>query len=305
MSATTAPTARPTRPGAGRRLPLALIALRQYRWVALVIALLAARVCAVLLSHYGSWADALALRDRVGGQEYHFGRYAHDAHQVTEQLVNDGSSLAFQPALLAALVTAVLTAREWESRRVVLALTQSVTPRRWFTVRWAVLAAVLAAVTIPPVALYRISVVHGFGQNLLTFGAERQNAYYTIGPVTVAHVLLGVAAGALTGTLLRRTLPALVAAPVLTWLVAGALVRSRAVLLVDFPLFSQVDGFHAGGVFGLQFYDALPQDSFLMNALKPGDYWAFQIASSVLVLAAAALLTAAALRVLRRRTAAY
>ncbi|WP_327177655.1 hypothetical protein OG599_21810 [Streptomyces sp. NBC_01335] len=305
MSATTAPTARPTRPAPGRRLPLVLIAVRQYRWVALVLVLLAARVCAALLYHYGSWADATALLAHVGGQEYHFGRYANDAHHVTEQLVNDGASLAFQPALLAAIVTAVLTAREWESRRVVLALTQSVTPRRWFTVRWAVLAAVLAAVTIPPVVLYRISAVHGFRLGLLTYGAERQNAYYTIGPVTVAHVLLGVAAGALAGTLLRRTLPALVAAPVLTWLVAGVLVRSRAVLLVDFPLFSQVDGFHLGGVFGLQFYDALPQDSFLMNALKPGDYWGFQIASSVLVLAAAALLTAAALRVLRRRTAQY
>ncbi|WP_328719719.1 hypothetical protein OHT52_09655 [Streptomyces sp. NBC_00247] len=298
-----APPAGPAR--AGRALPLVLIAVRQYRWVALVVLLLAARVCAAILYHYGSWADAIALRDHVGSQAYHFGRYADDAHHVTEQLVNDGSSLAFQPALLAALVTAVLTAREWETRRVVLALTQSVTPRRWFTVRWAVQAAFLAAVTVPAVALYRISAVHGFRLDLLTYGAERQNAFYTIGPVTVAHVLLGVAAGALCGTLLRRTLPALVAAPVLTWLVAGALVRSRAVLLVDFPLFSKVHGFHPGGVVGLQFYDALPQDSYLMNALEPGDYWGFQIASSALVLAAAALLTAAALRVLRRRTASY
>ncbi|MCX5399344.1 hypothetical protein [Streptomyces sp. NBC_00102] len=293
----------PTR--AGRGLPLVRIAVRQYRWVALVLLLPAAYVCAAILHHYASWADALALRDHVGSQAYHFGRYTDDAHQVTGRLVDDGSSLAFRPALLAALVTAVLTAREWETRRVVLALTQSVTPRRWFTVRWAVQAAFLAAVTVPGVALYRISAVHGFRLGLLTYGAERQNAYYTIGPVTVAHVLLGVAAGALCGTLLRRTLPALVAAPVLTWLVAGAVVRSRAVLLVDFPLFSKVHGFHPGGVAGLQFYDALPQDSYLMNALEPGDYWGFQIASSALVLAAAALLAVAALRVLRRRTAQY
>ncbi|MER5796622.1 hypothetical protein [Streptomyces sp. NPDC001980] len=51
----------------------------------------------------------------------------------------------------------------------------------------------------------------------------RQAAYFTVGPVTVAQVLLGVAAGALTGTLLRRTWPTLIAAPVVTWL----LVRTR------------------------------------------------------------------------------
>ncbi|MFC5675174.1 hypothetical protein [Streptomyces incanus] len=83
----------------------------------------------------------------------------------------------------------------------------------------------------------------------------------------------------------------------LTWLAAAVLVRSRAVLLVDFPLFSKVQGFHPGGLLGLQFYDALPWDTYLANSLVPGDYWGPQIASSVLVL------TAAALRVLRHRTA--
>ncbi|MGW5370336.1 hypothetical protein ACWER6_22975 [Streptomyces sp. NPDC004009] len=69
----------------------------------------------------------------------------------------------------------------------------------------------------------------------LTYGAERQNAYYTIGPVTVAYVVLGTAAGAMAGTLLRRTWLALVAGPALAWISAAVLVRSRAVLLLDFP----------------------------------------------------------------------
>ncbi|MGV9791376.1 hypothetical protein [Streptomyces sp. NPDC003435] len=301
MSAAIAAAPKPTRPG--RLRPLAGTALRQY-WVAgAVLLLLALRIGVQIVYHYHGWADAIALRDRVGGEAYHFGRYTDDAHTMTAKLMDDGAMLAFQPALAAALLTGVLTAREWESRRVVLALTQTVTPRRWFGVRWAVLAAILVVLTVPLVALYRMSVVHALGLNLLTYGAERQNAYYTIGPVTVAYVLLGVAAGALTGTVLRRLWPTLLAAPLLTWLVAALLVRSRAMLLLDLPVLSKVDGYHPGAVFGLMFYDALPQDAYLINALDTGDYWPFQIASSVLVLAVAALFVLASFRVIRRRTA--
>ncbi|MGW3111665.1 hypothetical protein [Streptomyces sp. NPDC001091] len=295
--------AAPTSPRPGRLRPLAGIALRQY-WVAgAILLLLALRIGVQVVYHYYGWADAVALRNHVGSEAYHFGRYADDAHTMTAKLMDDGAVLAFQPALAAALLTGVLTAREWETRRVVLALTQTVTPRRWFGVRWATLAAIFVVLTVPLVALYRMSVVHAFGLNLLTYGAERQNAYYTIGPVTVAYVLLGVAAGALTGTYLRRLWPTLLAAPLLTWLVAAVLVRSRAMLLLDLPVLSKAHGFHPGGVFGLMFYDALPQDAYLTNALTPGDYWPYQLASSALVLAAAALLTLTAFRVIRRRTA--
>ncbi|MEU1413607.1 hypothetical protein [Streptomyces sp. NPDC005731] len=287
----------------GGRLPLVRIAVRQY-WIPLLILLLVTgRAAAVLIYHYDGWADAVALRDHVGSRAYHFGRYVDDAHNKTAKLLNDGTSVAFQPALLAALLTGVLTAREWESRRVVLALTQSIAPRRWFTARWSTLAVVGAAMTVPAVVAYRISAVHALRLDLLTYGADRQNAYYTIGPVTVAYVVLGVAAGALAGTLLRRTWLALVAGPALAWLAAAVLVRSRAVLLLDFPLFSKVHGLHPGGLLGLQFYDALPEDSYLINSLDPGDYWGYQIASSVLVLALAALFGQAALRAVRHRTA--
>ncbi|GAA3892656.1 hypothetical protein ACWDWT_23145 [Streptomyces sp. NPDC003343] len=285
------------------RLPLVRIAVRQY-WIPLLILLvLAGRTAAVLIHHYDGWADAVALRDHVGSRAYHFGRYVDDAHNQTAKLLSDGTGVAFRPALLAALLTGVLTAREWESRRVVLVLTQSIAPRRWFTARWSTLAVIIAAMTVPLVVAYRISAVHALRLDLLTYGSDRQNAYYTIGPVTVAYVVLGVAAGALAGTLLRRAWLALVAGPALAWLAAAVLVRSRAVLLLDFPLFSKVHGLHPGGVLGLQFYDALPEDSYLINSLEPGDYWGYQIASSVLVLALAALFGHAALRVVRHRTA--
>ncbi|MET7609592.1 hypothetical protein ABZX97_00615 [Streptomyces seoulensis] len=295
--------AAPTTPRPGSLRPLAGIALRQYWVPGAILLLLALRIGVQIVYHYHGWADAVALRNHVGSQAYHFGRYTDDAHTMTAKLMDDGAMLAFQPALCAALLTGVLTAREWETRRVVLALTQTVTPRRWFGVRWATLAAVFVVLTVPLVALYRMSAGHALGLDLLTYGAERQNAYYTIGPVTVAYVLLGVAAGALTGTFLRRLWPTLVAAPLLTWLVAAVLVRSRAMLLLDLPVLAKVPEFHSGGVFGLMFYDALPQDALLTNILVTGDYWPYQLASSALVLVVAALLTLAAFRVIRRRTA--
>ncbi|OIJ66458.1 hypothetical protein [Streptomyces mangrovisoli] len=306
MSTLTTPAAgtESPRPGrAGRIPPLVRIAVRQYWIPLLVAALLLARPAATVIYHYGGWADAETLRAHVGAKAYHWGTYIDGAYNKTAKLMSDGSEIAFRPALYAALLSGVLTAREWESRRVVLALTQSISPRRWFTVRWATLAAALVVLVTPAVAAFRVSAAHAFDLNLLTFGAERQNAYFTIGPVTVAYVVLGVAAGALTGTLLRRTWATLIAAPALTWLAACLLVRSRAVILADPWIFSEVHGFHMGGVLGLMFWDALPQDAYLTNSLTPGDYWGYQIAYSILVLALAALLVHAALRALRRRVA--
>ncbi|MPY32911.1 hypothetical protein FNH09_17050 [Streptomyces adustus] len=306
----TAPTASdvlegtgPTAPRPGGRLPLVRIALRQY-WIPLVIlAAVFAQTAAVVAYHYGGWADAVALRAHVGSHAYHFGRYADDAHNKTAKLISDNASVVFRPALYAAALAGLLTAREWESRRVTLALTQSLTPQRWFTARWATLATLCTLLTAPLVVLYQRSATHAYRLDLLVHGADQQTAYFTVGPVTLAYVVLGVAAGAFTGTVLRRSWLAVVAAPALTWLLVAVLVRSRLVLLADFPLFSKVHGFHPGGVLGLQFDDLLPQDSYLVNSLDSGDYWGYQIASGVLVLALAALLAVATLRVLRRRTA--
>ncbi|MFG2921966.1 hypothetical protein ACGFYA_10620 [Streptomyces sp. NPDC048305] len=298
MSATTVPSATKS-----PRLPLLRLALRQYRVVAALVLLLAIRVAAPVVYHFGEWAEAIALRERVGSHAYHFATYVSDAHTLTTRLLDDGSSIAFLPALLSAATVAVLTAREWESRSVDLALTQSVAPTRWFSVRWATVAAVFVVLTTLLVVLFQRSAGYAIRHDLLVHGAEWSTAAFTIGPVTVAYTVLGAAAGAYAGTLLRRTWAALIAAPLLTWLATAVLVRSRLVLLVDFPVFSKVHGFHPGGVLGLTFYDALPQDVYLINSLDSGDYWGYQIASSALALAVAALLGWAALRTLRRRTA--
>lgn len=195
-----------------------------------------------------------------------------------------------------------MTGREWGSHRVALTLTQSIPARRWFAARWAGLAVLFTVLLVPLVALYRRGAGHAVHLDLLTYGIDRQTAFFTIGPVTVAYVLLGIAAGALAGTALRNAWLALVAAPAATWLITAALVRSRAALLLDVPAWSHVHGMHSGGILGLQFYDVLPQDTYLVDSLRPADYWPYQIAESALVIAVAALLTWAALRTVRRRT---
>ncbi|MER5601381.1 hypothetical protein [Streptomyces sp. NPDC002265] len=285
----------------GHRAPLLRLAFRQYRILAALVLLLALLVGAPILLHHADWADAVVLRDRAGGY-YRF--LAHPGmYDLTGRLLDDGGRISFQPALLAATAAGVLTAREWETRRVTLALTQSVTPARWFGVHWATVAVIFTVPTLALAMLYHHSATYAARHDLLVHGAAVQGTCFAIGPVTVAYAVLGVAAGAYTGTLLRRIWPTLIAAPALTWLAAAVLVRSRLVLLVDFPLFDKVHGYHSGGILGLQLFGAEPQDTYLINSLDTGDYWPYQLASGALVLATAALLVLSALRIVRRRTA--
>ncbi|MFE3638666.1 hypothetical protein [Streptomyces sp. NPDC059168] len=293
------PSPRDTKP----HLPLVRIALRQFWPLAVLFLLFAVGMAALLVHLHQDWDDAVALRNRIGSTDYHFALHAGGAHDVTTRLLDAGKRLALLPALYAALVAGLLTGREWDTRKIVFALGQSVTPVRWFVVRWTVLAALLAVPLAPVVALYRLNVTHAVDLDLLTYGIERHTAYSVVGPVTVAYVLLGVAAGALAGTVLRNFLAAAVAGPVLTWLLVAVLVRSRAALLLDFPAWPKVDDFHSGGVLGLQFYDVLPVDSFLVNSLGKGDYWPYQLAESALAVGVAVLLALAAFRVLRHRIA--
>ncbi|MFE3324326.1 hypothetical protein [Streptomyces sp. NPDC059176] len=302
MSTSPDTTTSPKPHSTGEHRPLARIVVRQLAPLALVLFLTALAFGALLVQHYQEWADAVGLREHVGDHAYHFGRYTHDAHSMTAKLLADGERIAFMPALCAAAITGLLTGGEWGTRRFALTLAQTVSARRWFAARWTGLAVLFTALLLPLAVLYRFTVVHALDLDLLTYGIDRQTAYFTIGPVTVAYVLLGVAAGALTGTALRRMWPAFIAAPVLTWLVVAVLVRSRAALLLDVPARSKVEGMHGGGVFGLQFYDLLPTDSFLVNSLEAGDYWPYQLAESALVAAMAALFALAAFRTLRRRT---
>lgn len=295
----TAPGRRPA-PGSG---PVVRLTLRQLRWLALALLVPAGETAATLWYRYRQWGDAEQTRAGYGSHRYHFDYHVpYNAYTMTDRLLADGQYVTFLPALLAAALAAGLTAHEWGARRVAFTLTQSVSPVRWFATRWTLLAALPLALAAALLVLYRLNVTHAYRQDLLTYGGARHTLYFTTGPATLAYVLLGTAAGALAGTVLRRTGPALLAGPAALMLVVAVLVRSRLAALIDYPLFSRAHGFHHGGVAGLQFFHLLPDDISLDLSLQPSDYWPYQLIQSGLALLVAAVFTWWALRIVRRRT---
>lgn len=99
--------------------------------------------------------------------------------------------LIFLPLLLGALVGAPLVAREVEQRTHLLVWTQSITRRRWLSVK---LALVLGAGLLASGALLAVLIwwYHPWAQLDGSFGT---NAYDTAGPVWVAETLLALVLG--------------------------------------------------------------------------------------------------------------
>ena len=278
----------------GEHWPLARTVARIYRRPALVLLLAITGISALLVYRYHGWAGDVALRERVGAYSFGFLRI--------NSFSTYGGRIAFLPALFAALLAGRATGEEWQARLTVLTLGQSISPRRWFGVRWSMLAALLTVLVLPLVVLYRLNVARADHLGLLSPGDQAQTIILTVGPVTLAYVVLGVAAGALAGTVLRNTWSGALAGAALTWVLTALLVRSRAALLLDFPALSKVHGTAPGGFLGMQFYGLLPCDSLLQNSLSRADYWPYQLAQSAVTLAVAALLALLAFRVLRRHT---
>ncbi|MEU4443572.1 hypothetical protein AB0K14_08840 [Actinosynnema sp. NPDC050801] len=111
-------------------------------------------------------------------------------------------------ALAGAFVGAPMFAREWEQRTHLLALSQSISPRRWFTTR----VAVVLAATVLGAALL------GAAQWWATMSLAApldvwkrlQPRYFEAQPVAlIGYTLFAVALGIAAGLLLRRTLPAM------------------------------------------------------------------------------------------------
>ncbi|MBE8478204.1 hypothetical protein [Streptomyces justiciae] len=119
---------------------------------------------------------------------------------------------------VAAWAGAALIGREMENGTAKLAWTQSVSPARWLVGKLAVPAAVLTAGTTVLVLVHRLT----FEANpfpVYLYWSERET-FVANGTVAVALPLCALALGALTGLLLRRTLPALALGTAVTWAVA-------------------------------------------------------------------------------------
>ncbi|MGW3062238.1 ABC transporter permease [Streptomyces sp. NPDC001130] len=230
------------------------------------------------------------------------------------------------PFLVAAWAGAALTGRELETGTAGLNWSQGISPARWLTVRLAV-PAVLA--TIGGCLLFWLhhrAWAAGRGRidtakdwcDLATFHAN--------GPTVAALALAGLAAGALAGLLLRRTLPALVLGVVFTGAVAWLAQRLMPHL---WPTVTQVTSLQQGGVGSAIVVEqglvaksgghlplphcyseatcnaAFAKASGYYNVYHPyAHYWPLQLMTTALILGVTGLLVLGCYLVLRRQTGA-
>ena len=212
LSATTAPTT--GRPPRGPR-GLTWTVLRLHRSTLIVWAVVVLSGAAVLLWAYGPGAHAAQAEwDRVcaGREACVWGDPIYDFDRVFRAA---GFGLTWLPALVAAWTGGALVGRELENGTARLAWTQGITPTRWLAAKLAVPAVLLTAGTTVLVLLHHlVSDAHPLPLGRWSWYTE--DTFRANGTAAIAAPLLGLALGALAGLLLRRALPALAVALVAT-----------------------------------------------------------------------------------------
>jgi hypothetical protein len=221
ITATTPPAQAPLAPD-GRRTKrefqgLIWLTLRLHRWAALCWVLLLLVTAGTLLWAAGpgvdaAWAGYHTENCRDNGQMSVDCNYGAPALERYETAVTVSSSLiSLVPLLVALWAGAALIGRELENGTAQLVWAQSVTPARWLAARLAVPAALLTAGTLLLVLLHRVMwsahIERGGGP---WYWQEYYDKFFVgNGPLAISRVLLGLAVGALTGLLVRRSLPSL------------------------------------------------------------------------------------------------
>ncbi|MFJ7149325.1 hypothetical protein ACIQVT_14160 [Streptomyces sp. NPDC100445] len=176
-----------------------------------------------------------------------------------------GEVLSYTPCAVAAWAGAALIGRELESGTAALAWTQGATPARWLTAK--LTTAVLPLLIGTAVLALAYDTVWTADKDVLVTHWSWDRVFVPRGPLLPALTLYALAAGALAGLALRRTLPAL----------AAACAATLAVRLYTRELWQPLRGTLHG-------------------------FWPLHLAATGFVLALTALLTTAAYTVLRRRS---
>ncbi|MEU6466879.1 ABC transporter permease [Streptomyces sp. NPDC046976] len=228
------------------------------------------------------------------------------------------------PFVLAAWAGAALTGRELESGTARLAWTQATSPARWLAVRLAVPALGVTVCTGLLAWLHHRAWTASQGRIETAKEWYDRFTFHAGGPTLAAMALAGLAAGALAGLLLRRTLPALavglVAVGVVRWLTELAMPH----LWPAVTRLSTVDqGFLGKGMVVDQGMvtasgahvppptcdsvtscaTAFDRFTGRYNTYQPQSHlWGLQLTTTALTLAVAALLVTCCFLVLRRQT---
>ncbi|GGV75198.1 ABC transporter permease [Streptomyces massasporeus] len=187
------------------------------------------------------------------------------------------------PTLTAAWAGGSLIGRELESGTAQFAWTQSVTPARWLAAKLAVPALLLVPGTLAITLLHRTlwTSDHHLMRVLAWRAWYDDGVFEANGVLATAHALAALALGVLSGVLLRRALPAL-----------GVAVAAMA------SLTSVLDDLRP------HLWPTPPGTPSLMHKHPASHFWPLQLVETGIVMAVAALATATAFLVLRRRTGA-
>jgi hypothetical protein len=192
---------------------------------------------------------------------------------------------------VAAWAGGALIGRELESGTARLAWTQGVSPRRWLATGLALPALALTTGSAAVAAVFQWA--WSSHQDLTADEWATTGAFAARGPALAAYTLCALALGALTGLLLRRQLPALGASLALTVALGQAMAALRARF---WPTATLHDGQHLS--------PHAWQPSGHGPAYHPAShFWPIHLVETGVVVTLAALATAAAFAVLRRRTA--
>ncbi|MFZ3569112.1 hypothetical protein ACOKM5_19325 [Streptomyces sp. BH097] len=225
-----------------------------------------------------------------------------------DTLFYDPLSLArIAACAIAVFAAGPLIARELEQGTAQLAWTQSVSPARWLAAKLAVPALLVTVGTTLVVILYRL--VWDGRNHLLVAGIGPRDFNFSIGPATVANALFGLAIGVLAALVLRRTLPAVFVAGIVTYLV-GAF-RSNSWPLQgryqqpEIPVHSKAitstgAEIRDPGCMTQHCLDKHDITGFTRHYLPSPDFWPRQLAETGVLLGLTALAVVAAFLVLRR-----
>ncbi|WP_329039502.1 ABC transporter permease [Streptomyces sp. NBC_00178] len=324
-----------TRPRPSLRGPVRVV-VRQHRttlWIGggLALAVLLALIAVTLRSSHVTQVFLTSGCPIDGGAGRHCNQTARNyavsmfRYDNTFNLI--ATVLMAMPALLSGFVAGPMIGRELESGTFKLSWTQSMSPARWLAAKLAVPAVLLVTVTAVLSA-----VLHWVRSRLtVSYTSEWSTPYVfaTTGTVPIAHVLLGLCAGALVGLLVRRTVPALALSALVTVAAVIALTALRPLLWPPRTLVSATDetGSLPRGSWitdtgritddGVRhsvedcWEQVADRPACLAGRAVTGEYadyhpashfWPLQLVETGIALALAALALALAFRVLRRRS---
>lgn len=296
--------------------------LRLHRPALVLWGVFVAVVSAVLLWAYGPGGNAArAAWGRKCTVDLCTVDYSLDTYHLAYRFSE--AAIGILPVVVAVWAGGMLIGRELENGTAELTWTQSVSPARWLATKLAAPAVPLTAGTTLLVLLHRLLFdAHQVpkGWNWTDNGTFAAN-----GPIAVAFPLLGLALGALAGLAVRRALAGLAVAAVAT-VVARSLVlwasphlwpwkADVSALPAGYPPMKAAFHGGEGAVTSTGAHIPDPCGTAEKACLAAHDivghyreyhpssqFWPLQLTETALILAVAALATAAAFTLLRRRT---